>query len=114
VAGGKYAVDHPFGSGNGRLSPTVFKEDGSVIGFETTYPELAAEYGVVAALCFVGFLFGALCLAWREQSQLGYVAGGILPGKSLVMVVTLPLTDRRSARWVLFRRLGGPVLHSKR
>ena len=98
----EYAIDHPLGSGNSRLNPTAFKQDGSVIGFETTYPELAAEYGIVAALCFVGFLFSALYLVWRKRSRLGYVAVGLLVGIGLVMVVTLPLNDRRLACWALF------------
>jgi hypothetical protein len=102
VAGVEYAVEHPLGSGNSRLNPTAFKQDGSVIGFETTYPELAAEYGIVAALCFVGFLLSALYLVWQKRSQLGYVAVGLLVGVGLVMVVTLPLTDRRLACWALF------------
>jgi hypothetical protein len=102
LGGMKYAVDHPFGSGNGKLNPTTFKQDGNTVGFETTYPELAGEYGMVVMLCFVGFLLSALYLVWGKQSKRAYVAVGILIAISVVMVVTLPLNDRRLACWVLF------------
>jgi hypothetical protein len=98
----KYAADHPFGSGNGKVGPLASKEVSNVPVFETTYPALASEYGIAAVLCFVGFLFSVLYLAWREQSQLGYMAVGILVGISLVMIVTLPLHDRRLDCWVWF------------
>jgi hypothetical protein len=98
----KYAADHPFGSGNGKVGPLASKEVSNVPVFETTYPALAAEYGIATVLCLVGFLFSVLYLAWREQSQLGYVAVGILVGISLVMMFTLPLTDRRLASWAWF------------
>jgi hypothetical protein len=98
----KYAADHPFGSGNGKVGPLASKEDNNVPVFETTYPALAAEYGIAAVLCFVGFLLSALYIAWRKQSELGYAAVGILVGMALVMIVTLPLNDRRLASWALF------------
>jgi hypothetical protein len=98
----QYAADHPFGSGNGKVGPLASKEVSNAPVFETTYPALAAEYGIAPVLCLVGFLFSAIYLAWREQSQLGYVAVGILVGISLVMIFTLPLTDRRLASWALF------------
>jgi len=102
LAGLKYAADHPFGSGNGKVGPLANKEVSNVPIFETTYPAFAAEYGIAAVLCFVGFLFSALYLVWREQSQLGYLAVGILVGISLVMIFTLPLHDRRLDCWVWF------------
>jgi hypothetical protein len=102
LAGVKYAADHPFGSGNSELSPGAFKQNSNATGFETTYPQLAAEYGMAVVLCFVSFLFSTLSLVWRKPSQLGYVAVGILVGISLVMIVTLPLVDRRLSCWALF------------
>jgi len=101
LAGLQYASDHPFGSGNSKLSPTTFRQDSNATVFETTYPQLAAEYGIVAALFFVAFWFSALYVAWRKHSELGYVAAGILVGTGLVMVVTLPFADRRLACWAL-------------
>jgi hypothetical protein len=97
----KYAADHPFGSGNTKLSAEGVKQDTNLTIFETTYPYFAAEYGIAASLCFVGFLFSALYLLWRTRSQLGYAAAGILVGMSLVMAVTLPLRDRRLSTWAL-------------
>ena len=102
LTGLKYAADHPFGSGNERLAAITLKQDSNATVFETTYPYLAAEYGIPTALCFIGFLFSALYLLWRKRSQLGYAAFGILVGMSLVMIVTLPLSDRRLSTWALF------------
>ncbi|MGD0513956.1 MAG: O-antigen ligase family protein, partial [Terriglobales bacterium] len=100
-SGLQFAADHPFGAGNEKLRPGL-TEVNHIGAFETTYPQLAAEYGIAAALLFVGFLFSALCSVWREQTRLRYAALGILVGISLVMVFTLPLSDRRLACWALF------------
>jgi hypothetical protein len=102
IGGLEYGFEHPFGSGNAKIGPLAAKEDVNVPIFETTYPAIAAEYGIVPALCLLGFLFSALHLIWKKQSQLGYAAIGILVGISLVMVITLPLQDRRLACWALF------------
>lgn len=101
-SGLKFAAAHPFGTGNSKLSPLELKEDNNTRVFETTYPQLSAEYGIAAGFLFVGFLLSALRHVWQERTQLGYAALGILVGISLVMVVTLPLTDRRLACWILF------------
>ena len=98
----KYAVEHPLGSGNGKLNPATFKEQGNATIFEATYPYIAAEYGIADALAFAGFLLSALYFAWRERSRLGYVALGILFGVGVVMIFTIPLIDRRLACWALF------------
>jgi hypothetical protein len=97
-----FAADHPFGSGNGKIGPLVAKEDSNAAIFETTYPALAAEYGLAAVVCLVCFLFSALYPAWQEHSNRGYAALGILVGIGLVMIVTLPLHDRRLIPWVWF------------
>jgi hypothetical protein len=102
VGGLQFAAQHPFGAGNGKLGPEQQKEEKNASLFETTYPQLAAEYGIAAALFFAGFLFSAARYVWQEKTRLGYAALGILIGASLVMVVTLPLTDRRLACWILF------------
>ena len=102
VNGLKYVAEHPLGSGNAKLSRLVLQDDPTVTIFETTYPSLAAEYGIPALVCFVGFLFSALTLAWRQKSHMGFAAVGILVGMSVVMAVTLPLDDRRLACWALF------------
>lgn len=101
-SGLKFAAAHPFGAGNTKLSPLELKEDNNTRVFETTYPQLSAEYGIAAGFLFVGFLFTALRYVWQEKTQLGYAALGILIGISIVMIFTLPLTDRRLACWILF------------
>ncbi len=100
-SGLQFAAEHPFGAGNGKLSPGQ-TEVNHVGAFETTYPQLAAEYGIAAVFLFAGFLLSAVRCVWQHQSRLGYAALGILVGASLVMAVTLPLTDRRLACWILF------------
>jgi hypothetical protein len=102
VNGLKYDLEHPLGSGNGKLNPIVLNEDTTVTIFETTYPYFAAEYGIATGLCFVGFLFSALYVVWGTRSRLGYMAAGILVGISVVMIFTIPLDDRRLACWVFF------------
>ena len=102
VNGLKYDLDHPLGSGNGKLNPVVLNQDTTVTIFETTYPFVAAEYGIATGLFFVGFLFSALYVVWGTRSRLGYVASGILVGISIIMIFTIPLDDRRLACWVFF------------
>lgn len=102
LSGLKFAADHPFGAGNMRLSAVALHQDNNTRLFETTYPQLSAEYGVADVLLFAGFLLSALRRVWQQQSQLGYAALGILLSISLAMVVTLPLADRRLSSWILF------------
>ena len=102
VEGLKYAIDHPFGGGNTKLSPVAIVEDSNITVFETTYPYFAAAYGAAAALTFIGFLFSALHCLWRRHDQLSYAAIGMIIGISVVMVFTLPLNDRRLAYWAFF------------
>jgi len=102
VNGVEYAAEHPFGSGNERVSALSLRENLNATVFETTYPNFAAEYGVVALLCFVAALLSALYLLWRMPSPLGRAALGILVAMSVVMIFTLPLLDRRLACWAWF------------
>jgi hypothetical protein len=102
VNGFKYVVEHPFGSGNGKLGVMGLQGNENAVVFETTYINFAAEYGVLAALCLVGWLASALSLVLRMRSQLGYAAAGIIVGMGLVMLVTIPLIDRRLASWAMF------------
>jgi len=100
--GFKFAAEHPLGAGNNRLGPLAIKEDSNLSVFETTYPAVAAEYGILSALCLFGFSVSALYLVWRNHSAIGYAALGILAGMVIVMVITLPLHDRRLAPWAWF------------
>jgi hypothetical protein len=102
VDGLLYAAEHPLGAGNEKLSPLALLKDRNALIFETTYPYFAAEYGIPAALCFVGFLLSGFRSVWRKQDRLAYAAVGILIGISVVMIFTLPLNDRRLACWVFF------------
>jgi hypothetical protein len=101
LGGLQFVVEHPLGAGNEKLSPGQ-GEVNNVGAFETTYPQLAAEYGIAVVLLFAGFLFSALRSVWQEKNRLGHAAAGILVSMSMVMVVTLPLNDRRLACWALF------------
>lgn len=102
VKGLEYVAGHPFGSGPGNAGMFATKSNAEGVFIENTYLTLAAEYGILAALCFVGFLFTALRAAWRERIQLGYAAVGILVGFGAVMLLA-PLHNVFSlASWIWF------------
>jgi O-Antigen ligase len=98
----EYDIEHPFGSGNTKISALNAKQDAHAVYFETTYLVFAAAYGVAPALCFVGFLCTSLRMLWRKQSKLAHAALGILVGMCLVMTYTIPLIDRRLVIWAFF------------
>jgi hypothetical protein len=100
--GMRFAVDHPLGAGNQKTSPLLSEQQSDVTPFETTYPELAAGYGFPALVCFLGFLGSAFYACWRNRSAISYASMGILIGMGAVMLVTLPLADRRLSCWALF------------
>jgi hypothetical protein len=102
LTGLKYIGENPFGGGNLKIGPRSAGANDNALVVETTYLEFAAEYGVVAFLIFLGFMLSALRLAWRQQSQLGYVAVGILIGLGLAMTVLILHDDRRLACWEWF------------
>ena len=102
LSGLKYDADHPFGSGNIKISPVLTKENDNALYFETTYPAFAAAYGIAPALCFLGFLCSSLRLLWRNQNRLAYAAMGILVGMCVVMTFTNSLIDRRLIVWAWF------------
>jgi len=100
--GMQYAVEHPFGSGNSDVNALSLQANLNAKTFETTYPNFAAEYGIVAALCFAGWLGSTGYKLWRTPTPIGHAALGILLSLSLVMIFTLPLIDRRLACWACF------------
>ena len=102
LEGLEYDVEHPFGSGNVTISPTLSKENTDAIFFETTYPAFAAAYGIPAALCLLGFLYTSLRLLWRSRTPLGCAAVGVLVGMCVVMTFTNSLIDRRLICWAWF------------
>jgi hypothetical protein len=102
VKGLEYVAGHPFGSGPGNAGMFATKSNAEGVFIENTYLTLAAEYGILAALCFLGFLVTALRAAWRERTQLGYAAVGILVGFGAVMLLA-PLHNVFSlACWIWF------------
>jgi hypothetical protein len=102
VTGLRYIGDHPLGGGNAKIGPRPAQEDSAALIVETSYLAFGAEYGIGAAVCFLGFLLSAMHFAWRQQSQLGYAAFGILVGLGLAMTVLILHDDRRLACWEWF------------
>jgi hypothetical protein len=102
LTGLEYALSHPFGSGPGNVGMYGTKNNSAGVFIENTYLTLAAEYGIPASLCFIGFLLSAGKMIWPQRTQLGYAAIGILVGFGAVMTVA-PLHDVFTlASWVWF------------
>ena len=102
LAGVGYVLDHPLGAGPGNAGSYATRNDMNGVFIENTYLTLAAEYGIATSLCFLGFLFSALRVAWRERTQLGYTAVGILVGFGAVMFVAPLHQDFSLASWIWF------------
>jgi O-antigen ligase len=99
-----YMADHPLGVGPGnagRWAADKFNNSNAV-NVDDTYLTFAAEYGIPTALCFLGFLFTALWLSWRQRTQVGYVAVGILVGFSVIMTFFLAHDVFPLATWIWF------------
>jgi hypothetical protein len=102
VQGLQYVVSHPLGTGPGSVGPLAFQRDPNALQIEDTYLAFSAQYGFLAAGCFIGFLWGALRLVWADATPLGQVSTGILVGTAMVMFVLLIHQDFRLACWVWF------------
>jgi O-Antigen ligase len=102
LKGLEYVLDHPFGSGPGNAGSYATKSNANGVFIESTYVTLAAEYGIPASLCFLGFLFSALGVVWRERTPRGYAAVGILVGFGAVMMVAPLHQDFNLASWIWF------------
>jgi O-antigen ligase len=107
VNGLEYVVGHPFGSGPGNYDRPVGAKHSMVSSssapfIENSYLMLASEYGVLAGVCFLGFLTAAVRLAWRERKPLGYVALGILVGFGGAMMFAPLHQDFALASWIWF------------
>jgi len=102
LQGFEYMVSHPFGSGPGSAGAYAVQNNDNGIGFESTYLTFAAEYGIVATLCFIGFLVTALLIVWRQRTRLGYVAVGIIVGFCAVMMFAPLHLDFALATWIWF------------
>lgn len=82
----EYVSVHPFGVGPGNIGKFAVKHDSYAIGVEDTYLTLAAQYGIPAGICFIGFLLTALRLLWPERTRVGYTAVGVIVGFGIVMI----------------------------
>lgn len=102
LQGVQYVFSHPLGTGPGSVGPLAFQRNPDALQIEDTYLAFSAQYGFIAAMCFVGFLWSAFRSVWRNSTPLGYLATGTLAGFSLVMVVLLIHQDFRLACWVWF------------
>jgi hypothetical protein len=98
----EYVSDHPFGSGPGSAGPYATKSSSNGVFIENTYLTLAAQYGIPTGLCFLGFLFSALRVLWRERTQRGYAAIGVLVGFGTVMMVAPLHQDFPLQSWIWF------------
>jgi hypothetical protein len=102
LTGLEYVGSHPFGSGPESLGPRIVQRDAAALNIESSYLTLAAEYGVVAGLCFVGFVLAAILRSWRNRTRLGYAGTAILMGFGIMMFVLPIHQDFRLACWVWF------------
>jgi hypothetical protein len=94
--------ERPFGTGNRTVGARVVDVNTNAVWVETTFLAFGAEYGIAAALCFLGFFLSAMRAAWRNQSQLGRATVAIMAGLGLMMTVLLMHMDRRFACWAWF------------
>jgi O-antigen ligase len=101
-SGLQYVAEHPLGGGNEKIGPRRAEENSNAFLVENTYLAFATEYGIIGLFCFLGFIFCAVLLVWRQQSPLGYGSLGILFGVGLVMLVFNLHDDRRLACWEWF------------
>jgi O-Antigen ligase len=107
VEGSQFVIGHPFGAGPGNYDRPAGGEHtvnmaSSAPFIENAYLVLAAQYGVVTGLCFLGFLLSTLRLSLRERNLLGYAVVGILVGFGGAMMVAPLLRDFALASWIWF------------
>jgi len=98
----KFIAEHPFGVGPGNAGSYATKENANGVFIENTYETLAAEYGILTSICFLGFIVSALITSWRIRREIGYVAFGILVGFATVIFVSPMHQDFNLATWIWF------------
>jgi hypothetical protein len=81
----QYMAHHPLGVGPGNAGKFALDE-GTAFSVENSYLTMAAEYGILTALCFVGFMVSVVRTLWRQKTGLAFVAIGIVLGFGIVMV----------------------------
>jgi hypothetical protein len=99
-----FMTEHPFGVGPGNAGrwATENYNKATALFVDDTYLTFAAEYGIPAVLCFLGFLAAALMLSWREETRVGYAAVGILVGFSTIMIFFDAHDVFALASWIWF------------
>jgi hypothetical protein len=102
VKGLGYVSEHPLGSGPGNAGFYATQNNTNGVFIEDTYLTLAAQYGIPATICFIGFLVSSLRVAWRKRTELGYTAVGILIGFGAAMVAAPLHQDFPLASWIWF------------
>lgn len=100
--GMKYILQHPFGSGGGTVGPHKATPDVVRLYIESSYLTLAAEYGLLPGMCFLGFFLGAIHRTWNNRTQLGYLGTAILMAFGTMMLVLPMHADFRLACWIWF------------
>ena len=83
--GVQYMTHHPLGVGPGNAGKFAL-EEGTAFSVENSYLTLAAEYGILTTLLFVGFLGSVVRTLRRQRTRLAYVAIGIVLGFGTVMI----------------------------
>jgi O-Antigen ligase len=96
-----FMASHPLGVGPGNAGRWAL-ENKNAFFVDDTYLTFASEYGVLNALCFIGFLVTALRLSWRQRTQLGYASAGILVGFAVVMTFFIAHDVFPLACWIWF------------
>jgi len=81
----QYMAHHPLGVGPGNAGKFALNE-GTAFSVENTYLTLAAEYGILTTLLFIGFMISVVRTLWRQNTRLAYVAIGIVLGFGTVMI----------------------------
>lgn len=102
LSGLEYVGRHPLGTGAESVGPRIVEKDAAALHFESSYLILAAQYGLLAGLCFVGFLLAAMGQTWKDRTPLGYVASAVLIGFGLMMFFLPMHEDYPLDCWVWF------------
>src|SRR5579864_3060827 len=85
VDGIQYMAHHPLGVGPGNAGKFALDES-TAFSVENSYLTLAVEYGILTALCFIGFMASVVRTLWRQKTRVAYVAIGIVLGFGTVMI----------------------------
>jgi hypothetical protein len=102
VTGLEYVGNHPLGTGAESVGPQIVLRDAAALHFESSYLILAAQYGLLAGLCFVGFVLAAMHRTWKHRTPLGYVASAILIAFGIMMFFLPMHEDYPLDCWVWF------------